>query len=257
MIVYAIALGKGGTTKTTTSAEEAAFLAGLGYRVLAIDLDQQGNLSTRLGITNETEVDAVAADVLTGEATVAQAAIPSPSVPGVWVLVGTVDLGNLDHRPEIITSLRDYLPELEADWDFVVIDTPPAMGLVTLAALAAADIVIASVSCEAEAFDQVSRLEATIQQRVAPRLRVGQRVHWIIPTKYDGRRSLDREVVEALEQGYPGRVTNTVREAVAAKDAYTAGKPVSIFAPKSGVAGDYKAALTTILAAQIAAVAQA
>ena len=171
MTIYAVALSKGGSTKTTTAAELVAALARRGRRVLAIDLDQQGNLTTRLGVTDDTEVSAVAADVLTAEATAPEAAIDSPSVPGASILAGTHDLASLDQRPEVITALRDHLPEVAGEWDDVVIDTPPALG----------------------------------------------------------------------------RVTAPVREAVAARDAYTSGMPVSVFAPGSPIAADYAAALAPII----------
>src|SRR5690349_24443498 len=97
MTVYAVALSKGGSTKTTTAAELVTALAQQGRRVLAIDLDQQGNLTTRLGVTDDTEVAAVAADVLTAAASASDAAIPAPSVPGAHLLAGTHDLASLDH----------------------------------------------------------------------------------------------------------------------------------------------------------------
>jgi chromosome partitioning protein len=249
MSVYAVALSKGGTTKTTTAAELVAELARRGRRVLAIDLDQQGNLTRRLGVTDDTEVDAVAADVLTGEASATQAATPAPSVPGAYIAAGTHDLAELETRPEVITSLRDHLPDVTGEWDDIVIDTPPAMGLVTLAALAAADTVVVAVTCETEAFDQISRLGDVIAQRIAPRMRPGQRIHWILPTRYDARRLLDREVVELLGEEFPGRVTSPVREAVAAKEAYTSGMPTSVYDPAAGVSQDYAAALARVLGA--------
>lgn len=247
MTVYAVALSKGGSTKTTTAAEIVTALAHQGRRVLAIDLDQQGNLTRRLGVTDDTEVVAVAADVLTAAASASDAAIPAPSVPGAHLLAGTHDLANLDHLPEVVTALRDHLPEVAGQWDDVVIDTPPALGLVTLAALAAADVVVAAVACETEAYDQLDRLVQVIAQRIAPRMRPGQRVHWIVPTRYDGRRLLDRDVVDMLTEQHPGRVTSPVREAVAARDAYTSGMPVSVYAPGSGIAADYAAALAPII----------
>lgn len=247
MTVYAVALSKGGSTKTTTAAELVVALTAAERRVLAIDLDQQGNLTTRLGVTDDTEVGDVASDVLLGSASALEAAIPAPSVPGASVLAGTHDLAELDQRPEVITSLKDHLPDLVGEWDDIVIDTPPALGLVTLAALAAADVVVAAVACETEAYDQLDRLVDVIEQRVAPRLHRGQRVHWIVPTRHDSRRLLDREVVDMLEEQFPGQVTSPVREAVAARDAYTAGQPVSIYAPGSGIAQDYAAALAPII----------
>ncbi len=247
MTVYVVALSKGGSTKTTTAAELVAELARRGRRVLAIDLDQQGTLTARLGVTEDAEVSAVAADVLTGAASASDAAIAAPSVPGASVLAGTHDLADLEQRAEVIASLRDHLPEVAGEWDDIVIDTPPAMGLVTLAALAAADVVVAAVACATEAYDQLDRLAEVIAQRIAPRLRPGQRVHWVVPTRWDGRRLLDREIVETLTEQHPGRVTPPVREAVAAKDSYTAGQPVSRYAPRSGIAADYAAAMATII----------
>lgn len=245
MTIYTVALGKGGSAKTATAAELTAHLARAGRRVLALDLDQQGNLTTRLGVTADTEVDAVAAEVLLGDATAAEAAVPSPSVPGAHVIAGTHELASLDTKPEVIASLRDYLPSL-GEWDDIVIDTPPAMSLPTLAALAAAQVVVASVVCSAEAYDQLDRLVSVLEQRIAPRLRPGAGVDWIVPARYDGRRVLDREVVDMLTERFPDHVTTPIREAVAVRDAYTAGQPVSTFAPKSPVSTDYAQAMTQV-----------
>jgi len=249
MTVYTVALPKGGTTKTTTAAEVVAELARCGRRVLAVDVDRQGNLTSRMGVGADSEVAAVAADVLVGEASAVDAAIEAPSVPGAWVLVGTHHLASLDQRPEVITALRDHLPEPEVSrqWDDVVIDTPPALGLVTLAALAAADVVIAAVACETEAVQAVGEIVHLIRTRVAPRLRPGQQLHWIVPTRFDGRRRLDNEVVDTLQEHFPGRVTKPIREAVAARDAFTAGMPVTVYDPRSGIADDYREAIATIM----------
>lgn len=247
MTTYVVALPKGGSSKTTTAAELVVSLAKLGRRVLVLDLDQQGNLTTRMGVTDDTEVTAVASDVLLGTSSAQEAAVPAPSVSGAYVIAGTHDLAELDNRPEVITSLRDHLPDVVTDFDDIVIDTPPAVGLVTLAALAAADVVIASVVCKTEAYDQLDRLVAVIDQRIAPRMRPGQRIHWIVPTMHDARRLLDRDVVELLNERFPGQVTSPVREAVAAGDAYTSGQPVSVYAPSSPIAADYAAAVALII----------
>lgn len=251
MTVYTVALSKGGSTKTTTAAEIVAALTRTGRRVLAIDLDHQGTLSQRLGITDDSEVAAVAAEVLTGEED-AHAATAAPSVPRAHVLPGTYELNTLENRPEVVTSLRDHLPQVAGEWDDVVIDTPPAQGVVTLAALAAADVVVAAVACEAEAYDQVPRLQELIAYRVAPRLRPGQRLHWIIPTRYDARRLHDRDVLENLREEHPGTVTTPVRETVTVRDSYLAGQPASVYAPDSPVAEDYAAALAGVITASTA-----
>lgn len=246
MSIWTVALPKGGSAKTTTAAELAAHLAGLGRRVLAIDACQQGDLGTRLGLLEDTPVAAVTADVLLGAATVEDAAIPSPAVVGVDVLAGTRDLANLHHHPEVLTAFRDILPALTT-WSDVVIDTPPAIDLATLAALTAADRVIVPVVAAGEAFDQVEELQQLITTRIAPRLNPGCCIGWIIPTQQRAGRCLDADVLSTLHEHYPGRVTPPVREAVAVRESYLAGLPVSHYAPHHPVASDYHTAITTIL----------
>lgn len=249
MAVYTCAIPKGGATKTTSVAELALALARRGSRVLAIDLDQQGNLSTRLGITQETPIAATAAEVLDASASLAEAAEPAPSADGVDVIVGAHDLTALEENPppDLVTSLRDMLPTVGERWDDVVIDTPPNVGALTLAGLAAADHVIVSLQAATEAYDQLDRLEAIITERLTRRIRPGLRISAVIPTMVDARRLLDREVLELLAQRYSDRVTPPVRQAVAVRDAYTAGMAVSVYDPDSAVAADYAAAMEYLL----------
>jgi chromosome partitioning protein len=248
MTVYTVALSKGGSTKTITASELAYCLVQRGRSVLAIDLDPQGNFTTRCGITPETEIAGTAADVLNAKATAEEAAVPSPTMPGVDVLVGTHDLAMVeaDPPPDLVTSLRDHLPTSRR-WADVVIDTPPSLTGLTLAGLAAADVVIAPLAVSVEAYDQLARLESVIAHKLALRVRPGLRLHWIVPTRCDPRRTLDREVLELLHERYPGLVTSPVREAVSVRDAYTAGHTVSSWRPQSGVAQDYRTALSAIV----------
>ena len=172
MAVYTTALPKGGSTKTSTGCEVAVALARRGFRVLAVDLDQQGNLSTRLGITPETPIEATAAEVLDASATLRDAAEPAPTADGVDVIVGAHDLTTLEEQPppDLVTSLRDMLPTVGDRWDHVVIDTPPNVGALTMAGLAAADHVIVSLQAATEAYDQLDRLEAVIAERLTRRM---------------------------------------------------------------------------------------
>lgn len=246
MTIYTVALPKGGSTKTTTAAELVSALARRGRRVLAIDLDQQRNFTTRMGITPDSEVSAIAADVVLGNSTARDAAIDAPSIPGAQIIVGSQHLADLEHDMTLGSSLQHYLPAL-SDWDDIVLDTPPAVGVLTSAALAAADVVIASVACGGEAYEQLDRLDTYIRQRISRMRPGGQTIHWIIPTRYDGRRILDREVVELLEEKYPHRVTHPVREAVAARDSYVSGTTISRYAPDSLIAQDYDKAFSQII----------
>lgn len=250
MIVITVALPKGGSTKTATAAEIIWALALLGHRVLAVDLDEQGNLSTRLGITPQTPITATAAEVLDAKATLLEAAEPAPTAAGVDVIVGAHDLTALQQQPppDLVTSLRDMLPTVGDRWDYIVIDTPPNIGGLTLAGLAAADHVVVSVELATEAYDQIGRLEAVIAGQLARRIRPGLSIDAIVPTKVDTRRLLDREVLALLTERFGDRVTPTIRSAVAVRDAYTAGMTVSAYDPGSAVATDYKAATDYLLA---------
>lgn len=250
MTIYTVALSKGGSTKTTTAAELTARLAREGRKVVAVDLDQQGNLTTRLGVTGESEVEAVAADVLAGDATVTEAAFPSPSVPGAWIVAGTNDLLQIDTSvvPDLVTALRDDLARAAGDWDDVVIDTPPSLDNLTLSGLAAADVVVVSMACEVESMDQIARLQAFIEHKLAKRVRPDLQIGWIVPTRYSKQRSLDGEIIERVTAAFPGRVTSPVREGVAVKDSYASGQPVSVYDPTSNPAMDYLPALTPVIA---------
>ncbi|MEG2578882.1 MAG: ParA family protein [Glutamicibacter sp.] len=252
MIIYTFTLPKGGSTKTTSSSEAAAQLAAAGLRVLAIDLEPQGNLSTRLGIDDYMEIEAVAMDVLTGEATAAEAAVPSPTVPGVDVLVGTRALMDAERHPEIVGSLQHHLPTLADHWDAVVIDTPPGLGILTHAALAAADVIVAPMAAQVEAFDQIPILEEFVAKRIARMMRRPEaKVNWIMPTGFDTRQVLDREILQNLQDEYGERVTGMVRHSVKVKESYVAMMPPSVYAPDSPGAEDYKKALEVVLSASL------
>lgn len=241
MKIYAVASSKGGTGKSTTAAELAAVAAERGRRVLVIDLDEQSNVSARLGVTPDTEVG-FTADVLSGEASIAEAATPAPSVPGVWIIAGSHQLATLDTQPGVVMTLSRLLPAVVGEWDTVVLDTAPGLSPVTLSGLAAATVIVVTLECKTEAYDQLSRLAPTITQ-VHP----GKTFDWIVPTKFDSRRRLDREVLEILQEQYPGKVTHTVRETIQAADSYTSGLPVGRYVPNAPIAADYAAAIATIL----------
>lgn len=243
MTTYTIAFPKGGTTKTTTAAELIWTLAQRGRRVLAVDLDRQGTLSQRLGFTDEIEFAGTSADVLTGKMTIQDAATAAPTIPGVDVLVGQHDLALVDVNSvdDLITSLRDLLPEVDDLYDDVVIDTPPAMSDLSLTGMAAADYLIAPVVCDIEAFTQVEYFEAVIAARLARRINKGLKIDAIIPTRYDGRRLLDREIVLMLKDGYGDatKITEPIREGIAARDATRSAMPVGQYDAKSRPAQDY------------------
>lgn len=253
--VYAVATPKGGVGKSTIAAELVLALSQRGRKVLGVDLDQQGNLTNRLGLTASSEVDGTTADVLAGELELGQAATPSPVLGGVDVLAGTHALADTEASPpaDLITFLRDELPEHSDRWDDVVIDTPPSVGALTQAGLAAANVIVAPVTPSVEAYDQLRRLTAVLDARIAKRVNRGATISWVVPVAFDSRaasgrgRLLDREILAQLCNTYTERVTPPVRDSVTARDAYLESLPVGAYAPDSPVATDYATAASVII----------
>lgn len=249
MTVYAFVSPKGGVAKTTSSAEATLQLARRGRRVLAYDLEPQGNFASRLGITAAAEVEWVCDDVLRGSAKLVDAAVPSPSVRGVDVVIGTRDLAARDADPETAHSVADAVAALGGAYDDVVIDTPPSLHNLVRGALTAADVVIAPVMCATEAFEAVvDELVPFVEDRVAARLRPGQIVHWFLPTMAFPQSNSTRDVIAALNEDFPGRVTPMIRHTTDVKDGYTSGLPVGLYRPHSTAAQDYLTALAPVLA---------
>lgn len=246
MRITAVAAGKGGIGKTMTAAEMVAELARRGLRVGAVDLDQQGNLSTLLGVVDVAELPGTTAEVLAGECSTQVAAVPVEDLPGVELLAGD------DYLRALAGTLppgriRDLAADWRGRWDHVVIDCPPALDNLTLAAIVAADELVSPVAASRFAMDGLARLAEVIAEQIAPQLNPAAQVSWVVPMMVDSRRRLDRESLELLAEDHPGRVTNPVRRSVAAEYAAVVGQPVSIYDPRSAVAQDYRAAVTQIL----------
>lgn len=246
MKITAVAAGKGGIGKTTTAAELVAELSRRGYRVGAIDLDQQGNLGTLLGIEDVAGLAATTAEVLAGEVDTAIAAVAVDWLPGVEVLAGDDYLRSMAGTLSPV-RIRDLAREWAKRWDHVVIDCPPALDNLTMAALVAADELVSPVAASRFAIDGLTRLGEVIADQITPRLNPNAQVSWVVPMMFDGRRKIDRESLELLTEDYPDRVTPTVRRAVAAEYAAIVGQPVSIYDPRSAVAQDYRAVAARIV----------
>lgn len=256
MTTYVFVSPKGGVAKTTSSAEASLTLARAGRRVLAYDLEPQGNFAARLGITPATDVIYVADDVLDSrsEATLLNAAVPAPAVPGVDVVIGTRDLARRDSESDTAHAIPDEIARLGNAYDDIVIDTPPSLHQLVRGALVAADVVIATVQCATEAYEAVEdELIPYVATRVAARMRPGQQVHWFMPTMAFPNTNSTRDVIDLLNERHPGRVTVPIRHTTEVKDGYTSGLPVGLYRPNSTATQDYAAAFKQVLAPSLSA----
>lgn len=207
----ALANQKGGVGKTTTAINLAVVLARRGYRVLLVDIDPQGNATSSLGIDKRSLARTIY-DVLVGEAPLAQAVMPGvrPSLdvlPSTPMLAGAeVELVELPERERrLVATLRD----VSGQYDLIVIDCPPSLGLLTVNALAAARYVIVPIQCEFLALEGLGQLISTIDL-VKRRLNPPLDVIGVLMTMYDARTRLSAQVVEEVRRYFPHRIFQTI-----------------------------------------------
>ncbi|MGZ6945962.1 MAG: ParA family protein, partial [Acidimicrobiia bacterium] len=199
--IIAIANQKGGVGKTTTSVNLGASLAELGYRVLVVDLDPQGNATTGLGI-NARNLQASVYDVIMTNTAIEDCVEPT-SLKNLFVAPATIDLAGAEI--ELVPAfsrelkLRRALEEVRDDYDYVLIDCPPSLGLLTVNGLAAADDVIVPIQCEYYALEGLSQLirnVTLVRTNLNPKLDV----RGIVLTMYDARTKLADQVEQEVRE---------------------------------------------------------
>ncbi|MEV8024871.1 ParA family protein [Microbacterium sp. NPDC080220] len=249
--VFTVSNQKGGVGKTTTTVNLAAGLASVGARVLVIDLDPQGNSSTALGIPHSADVASIY-DVLIDEEPLADVIQTSPESPNLLCAPSTIHLAGAEielvsqvareHR--LRTALETYLADNHVD--YVFIDCPPSLGLLTINAFTAATEVLIPIQCEYYALEGLSQLLGSvsmIQKHLNPALHLST----ILLTMYDGRTRLAQQVADEVRTHFPDRVLTTViPRSVRVSEAPSFGQTVIAYDGQSAGAVAYREAAVEI-----------
>ena len=229
---FAIANQKGGVGKTTTAINLGTALAAVGKNVLLIDMDAPGNASTGLGLGPDKRTR-TSYDLFSSSTPVAQA-IQSSSIPNLHIVPASPDLSGLDlelgAEEDRVTRLNNLLlPAVRQRYDYVIIDCPPSLSLVTINALVAADAVLVPLQCEFYALEGLSQLLGTIR-RVQTTLNSDLEIQGIVLTMYDGRNRLSEQVATDV-RGYLGDLVykTVVPRNVRLSEAPSHGKPALLY----------------------------
>lgn len=233
--IISIANQKGGVGKTTTSVNLSACLAHLGHKVLLVDIDPQGNATSGAGV-DKGEVDECIYNVLVEDKN-AKAVIQDTVIPGLHIVPATIQLAGAEIElvPTISREvrLRRALEDMKNAYDFIIIDCPPSLGLLTINALTAADTVLIPVQCEYYALEGLSQLLNTIRL-VQKHLNHDLMIEGVLLTMLDARTNLGLQVIEEVKKYFQEKVYQTViPRNVRLGEAPSHGKPIIEYDPKS------------------------
>jgi chromosome partitioning protein len=247
--VITVANQKGGVGKTTTTVNMAAALAQSGLRVLVLDIDPQGNASTALGVDHHTEVDSVY-DVLVDGTSLAEVIQPCPDIEGLYCAPATIDLAGAEielvsmvaRETRMRRALDAFLEESSKEgpsFDYVLIDCPPSLGLLTVNAFVAAREVLIPIQCEYYALEGLSQLLRNVEL-IKGHLNPELKVSTILLTMYDGRTRLSAQVADEVRAHFPDEVLKTtVPRSVRISEAPSHGQTVMTYDAVSSGALSY------------------
>lgn len=241
--VFAIVNQKGGVGKSTTSVNLSAALGELGQKVLLIDLDPQGNSTSGLGV-DKNQCPRCVYDVLLGEAG-PEALVTKVEAPGVWVIPATIQLAGAEI--ELVsamsreTRLKGVTTALKNDFDYIFIDCPPSLGLLTVNALTAADALIIPIQTEFYALEGVSKLLDSVRL-VKTHLNPDLDIFGVVMTMSDSRTRLTQQVIQEVRDFFGPKVFDTyVPRTVRLSEAPGFGQPITLYDSSGKGARAYRA----------------
>ncbi len=234
---------KGGVGKTTTNINLCAFLAMEGYKVLTIDIDPQGNTTSGLGL-DKRNLEVSMYDVLTNNVSLGQVIIKSELIPNLYIVPSTMELAGAE--VEIIgikdreTILLREISKIKDQYDFIFIDCPPSLGVLTINALTAVDSVLIPIQCEFYALEGVGQLINTIQL-VKKSLNKSLDIEGVLMTMYDYRTNLSNEVYDEAKKFFNDKVYDaTIARNIRLAEAPSFGLPIMLYDDKCKGAIAYK-----------------
>jgi len=240
--VIAVANQKGGVGKTTTAINLGACLGDLGRSILIVDADPQGNATGGLGVDRRS-LEYSLYDCLIGDVEPVKA-LRASAFRGLWLLPSSIDLAGAEIEMVGMTErenrLKRVVAKLRDNYDFVLIDCPPSLGLLTVNALAAADSVLIPIQCEYYALEGLTQLLNTIKL-VRGRLNASLELEGVLLTMFDGRTNLSLQVAEEVKRYFRDKVYRTViPRNVRLSEAPSHGKPITVYDPRSRGAEVYR-----------------
>jgi len=250
--IIAIANQKGGVGKTTTAINLSASLAEMGKKVLTIDMDPQGNTTSGLGIDKES-LESTVYELLIGDCEVEECVLPSV-VEGLKVIPSSVNLSGAEieligvDRKEYI--LKSHITKIQDAYDYVIIDCPPALSMLTINALTTASSVIVPIQCEFYALEGLSQLMYTINL-VKERLNPNLSMEGVVFTMYDARTNLSLQVVENVKNNLRQNIYKTIiPRNVRLAEAPSHGLPINLYDARSAGAESYRMLAEEVIAYQ-------